>query len=100
MSGYLSRHNPLIASGRESVIGSLEVNTGLRKIKDGGATVSRFTDGTPATEMNYAQACSVRENYPKDGWITIYGWKITANDNGTLIANTSAAKINWLVIGD
>lgn len=94
----INRHNPVLVAGVVSMTGSVNVTTGLRKVQPGSAKA--VVRGSLAATLDKASVLSIVENTPKDGDITIYGWKATAAGNTALTAAVAAVDVAWSAFGD
>lgn len=87
-----------IARGVAAITGSGDVVTGLTTVVSVTATPQDDLDGTTLAGCN--GTIGDQAGAPAAGSVTIKCWKITAADNGALIAATAAKNVNWIAIGN
>lgn len=75
-----------------AVTGTLDINTGLAAVVSVTISASSDMDGTNLAAVSAVITGSA-------GHFTAKCWKITAADNGALIAATGAKNINWIAVG-
>lgn len=86
-----------IKRGVAAVTGTLTVATGLSLVDTCLATPESDLDGTNLAGVSATKGD--QDGAPAAGSIVLKCWKITAADNGALIAATQAKNVNWLAIG-
>lgn len=86
-----------IKRGVAAVTGTLAVVTGLSLVAACVATAESDLDGTTLAGVSATKGDQAGS--PAAGSITLKCWKITAADNGALIAADAAKNVNWVAIG-
>lgn len=87
-----------LARGVASITGSGDVVTGLTSVVSVNVTPQSDLDGT--TLAGCSGTIGNQSGAPAAGSVTIKCTKITAADNGALIAATAAKSVNWIAIGN
>lgn len=86
-----------LARGVASITGSGDVVTGLTSVVSITITPQSDLDGT--TLAGCSATIGNQSGAPAAGSVTIKCWKITAADNGALIAADAAKSVNWIAVG-
>lgn len=86
-----------VARGVASVTGSGTVVTGLATVVAVVATPADDPDGTALAAVS--ATIGDQAGTPAAGSVILKCWKITAADNGALIAATAAKNVNWVAVG-
>lgn len=86
-----------VARGVAAITGTGTVVTGLATVVAVIATSQDDLDGT--TLAGVSATIGNQSGAPAAGSVILKAWKITAADNGALIAATAAKNINWVAIG-
>ncbi len=86
-----------IARGVAAVTGTATVVTGLATVVAVVATAESDPDGTALAELS--ATIGDQDGAPAAGSVILKAWKITAADNGALIAATAEKNINWVAVG-
>lgn len=86
-----------IKRGVAAVTGTLTVVTGLSLVAACLATSESDLDGTTLAGVSATKGDQA--GAPAAGSIILKCWKITAADNGALIAATAPKNVNWVAIG-
>lgn len=87
-----------IARGVSSITGSGTVVTGLTTVVSVTATPQSDLDGTTLAGCN--GTIGDQAGAPAAGSVILKCWKITAADNGALIAADAAKSVNWIAVGN
>lgn len=86
-----------IARGVAAITGSGTVVTGLATVVAVVATAADDLDGTALAGVS--ASIGDQAGSPAAGSIYLKCWKITAADNGALIAASAAKNVNWIAVG-
>lgn len=86
-----------IARGVAAVTGTATVVTGLATVVAVIATAADDPDGTALAEVS--ATIGDQAGTPAAGSIILKCWKITAADNGALIAADAEKDVNWIAVG-
>lgn len=86
-----------VARGVAAITGSGTVVTGLATVVAVVATPATDPDGTALACVS--ASIGNQTDAPAAGSVYLKTWKITAADNGALIAADAAKNINWIAIG-
>ena len=95
MTAPVSPHFPILAGGIESVVGTFEVDTGLRKLQSFAANlVASSVTANEESKVTWlvtsaADAASVK--------VTLYVWKGGTADGS---AGDSAVDVSWIALGE
>jgi hypothetical protein len=87
-----------IARGVASITGSGTVATGLTTVVSVTVTPQSDLDGTSLAGCS--GTIGDQSGSPAAGSVILKCWKITAADNGALIAATAAKSVNWVAVGN
>lgn len=87
-----------LARGVAAITGSGTVATGLTTVVSVTVTPQDDLDGTNLAGVS--ATVGNQSGAPVAGSVIIKAWKITAADNGVLIAATGAKNVNWIAIGN
>lgn len=86
-----------IARGVAAVTGTATVATGLATVVAVVATPSTDPDGTSLAAVS--ATIGNQSGAPVAGSVILNCWKITAADNGALVAADAEKSVNWIAIG-
>lgn len=86
-----------VARGVAAVTGTATVVTGLATVVAVVASAQSDPDGTALAEVS--GTIGDQAGTPAAGSVILKCWKITAADNGALIAATAAQNVNWIAVG-
>lgn len=87
-----------VARGVASITGSGTVATGLTTVVSIVVTPQSDLDGTGLAGCS--GTIGDQSGSPAAGSVILKCWKITAADNGALIAATAAKSVNWIAVGN
>jgi len=86
-----------IARGVAAVTGTATVVTGLATVVAVIATPQSDPDGTALAAVS--ATIGNQSGAPAAGSVILKAWKITAADNGALIAASAPQNLNWVAVG-